>query len=228
MCQVDPVTNDGIRAVSMNNLASNQIERLFPLLLVSEISSRVVNEYTQAIAYIRLAAAGVASAEGREALLEAASKLLNFAEAHRALQRPQPAERVDVGHYLARVCAAKMAAGLQERGVQFQFSFDAIQLDSDRCWWVALIVSELVTNSMRHGLHGGSGKIAIDLVETGGHVICRVTDNGFEEPTARPCRSLEVITGIAAKLEGKVARRSEPSGRTAFLTFPKRPRSMRI
>ena len=59
--------------------------RLEPLILVQEISHRVVNEYTQAIAGIRLAAAGVASPEGRLALVAAATQLHVYAEAHRAL-----------------------------------------------------------------------------------------------------------------------------------------------
>jgi len=114
------------------------------MILVEEISHRVVNEYTQAIACIRLAAAGVASVEAREALTEAATKLRNFADAHRALQAPRSADSVDLGEYLARLCAANMAAGLQDRGVRLNLLCETVHLSSERCWRAALIVSEFV------------------------------------------------------------------------------------
>lgn len=201
----------------MNKLVSQAMERPASLVLVSEISSRVVNEYTQAIAFIRLSTARLASAEGREILVEAAEKLLRFAEAHRVLQRPQRADSIDLSQYLTRVCKARMAAGLRERGVELQLSCEAIHLDAERCWRMALIVSELINVSVRHGLHGASGKVAIDVAEDRGHVICRISDDGVADPGARTPQNLMVIRAIAAELNGDVA---VPFGATAFLTFP--------
>jgi NAD(P)H-dependent FMN reductase len=80
-------------AIETISPASAPIE---PLILVEEISHRVVNEYSQAIAIIRLAAAEVVSREAREALGSAATRLIHFAEAHRALQAPR-GSGIDVG-----------------------------------------------------------------------------------------------------------------------------------
>lgn len=195
-------------------------DRVDSLVLVSEISHRVVNEYTQAIASIRLAAARLASDEGRKILTDAAITLRNFAAAHQALQLPRQAQAVNLGDYLARLCAASIAAGLQDRGVALKLSCDAIHLSSDRCWRVALIVSELVTNSVRHGLRGQPGQINIQLVENGDLVACRVSDNGSAETSAQPARGLSVVKGLATELHGEVCWRFGPSGTTALLTFP--------
>jgi two-component sensor histidine kinase len=198
-------------------------DRVDPLVIVSEISHRVVNEYTRAIASIRLAAARLASDEGRQVLTEAAITLRNFAEAHQALQLPRASMAMDLGDYLARLCAASVAADLQDRDVALKLSCGAIQLSSERCWRVALIVSELVTNSVRHGLGGRPGEILIQLVEDGDEIACRVSDNGSAEPTAQPARGLSVVRGLAAELGGEVCWRFDPSGTTAFLTFPRLP-----
>jgi two-component sensor histidine kinase len=195
--------------------------RADPLVLVSEISHRVVNEYTEAIASIRLAAARLASAEARQILSEAAIILCNFADAHRALQLPRAASAVDLGDYLARLCAATMAAGLNQRGVRLRLSCDAIHMSSERCWRVALIVSELVTNSVRHGLQGGPGQVVIDLAEDGDLIACRVSDDGVAAPTIQPAQGLSVVKGLAAELDGDVCWRFGPSGTAAVLTFPK-------
>jgi two-component sensor histidine kinase len=203
--------------------ASSETQRVEPLILVQEISHRVVNEFTHAIASLRLAAAGSASEEARETLTKAASQLRCFADAHRALQRPRSQDAVDVGEYLARLCAASMAAGLQDRGVRLNLSCDAVYLNAERCWRTALIVSELVTNSVRHGLRGGPGQVAIELLEDGEAVVCRVSDNGVANPLTQPARGLCIVEGLALDLQGEVTWRFGASGTTALLTFPKAP-----
>jgi two-component sensor histidine kinase len=191
------------------------------MILVEEISHRVVNEYTEAIACIRLAAADVSSAEARRILTDAATKLLHFADAHRALQLPRSEPSVDVGAYLARLCAASLAAGLRDRGIWLNLSCDSVRLESERCWRVALIVSELVANSVRHGLQGGHGHVRIELEEAANAVTCRVSDNGSAEPNAQPARGLSIVRGLAEELGGEVAWRFGASGTTAVLSFPK-------
>jgi two-component sensor histidine kinase len=204
----------------LQSVTSSSADRVGPMILVEEISHRVVNEYTQAIAGIRLAAAGIASQEAREALTEAATKLRCFAEAHRALQLPRTSDDVDLGGYLSRLCAASMAAGLQERGVRLRLSCDAIHLSSERCWRVALIISELVTNSARHGLRGGPGHVVIQITEDADGIECRVSDNGCAEADAQPARGLTVVKGLAAELGGEVCWFFGLAGATALLTFP--------
>ena len=201
--------------------ATNAFNWVGPMILVEEISHRVVNEYTQAIGCLRLAAAGMASEEARAVLIGAAAQLRNFAEAHRALQRPVSDEAVDVGEHLARLCAASMAAGLQDRGVRLSLSCDAIHLSAQHCWRVALIVAELVTNSVRHGLRGGPGQVTIQLVDDEGAVACRVSDDGTSEPISHAARGLSVVKALAADLEGDVIWRFGVGGTTAVLTFPK-------
>jgi len=200
---------------------TSALNRVVPMILVEEISHRVVNEYTQAIACLGLSAAGLASVEAREALMGAATQLRNFAEAHRALQRPVSDEAVDVGEYLARLCAASMAAGLHDRGVRLSLSCDAIHLSAQHCWRVALIVAELVTNSVRHGLRGGPGQVTIHLVDNEEAVACRVSDDGTSEPISHAARGLSVVKALAADLEGDVIWRFGVGGTTAVLTFPK-------
>jgi two-component sensor histidine kinase len=206
-----------------NTIYSPRTEHPTALVLVSEISHRVVNEYTYAIASIRLAAAGLASPEARQVLAEATATLRNFADAHRALQLPCAAGAIDLGDYLTRLCAATMAAGLTERGVRLQLSCDTVHLSSERCWRVALILSELITNSVRHGLRGGPGQVTVEIEDDGATVSCRVIDDGIAQPTIQPARGVSVVSGLAADLDGQVVWRFGASGTTATLSFPKHP-----
>jgi two-component sensor histidine kinase len=193
------------------------------VVLMSEMTHRVINEYSHAIANIRLATADLASPEARQVLSEIAVTLRNFANAHRALRLPRAGGAIDLGDYVARLCAATMAAGLTERGVRLQLSCDTVHLSSERCWRVALILSELITNSVRHGLRGGPGQVTVEIEDNGDTVSCRVTDDRIAPPKIQPARSISVVAGLATDLNGQVAWRFGPCGATATLSFPKRP-----
>jgi two-component sensor histidine kinase len=76
------------------------------LALVAEISHRVLNEYTHAVATLLLAAADTANADARLALKMAARRLRACADVHRALAPPYGPGRADLGEYLKTLCAA--------------------------------------------------------------------------------------------------------------------------
>jgi two-component sensor histidine kinase len=191
-----------------------------PLILVEEISHRVVNEYTQVIAEIRLAAAETASMEARHVLASAAIRLRKFAEAHRALQAPTSADIGDLGSYLERLCATISSASLDERGVGLTLRTVTVCLPAQRCWRVALIVSELITNAVHHGLKGGQGKVVVEMEYAGLEVCCRVTDNGKAVPNHSPGRGLKIVKTLAAELGGEIQVRFSPNGACVELVFP--------
>jgi two-component sensor histidine kinase len=192
-----------------------------PLILVEEITHRVVNEYTQAIACIRLAAARAASHEARTALAGAANRLLRFAEAHRALQAPPAVGTTDLGAYLERLCAAISTASLGDSRITLTLSTISLPLRPDRCWRVALIVSELITNSVRHGLQNRPGSVVVQLDLAAGVVVCRVSDNGAAEADPPPARGRHVVEALAAELGGAVQWTFGSRGTTAELAFPR-------
>src|SRR6202041_553920 len=114
------------------------------------LNHRVANEYAAAIAWLSIATTKVADPGAKAALIDAASRLHDFAEAHRALQPPLTAELVSLVEYLRRLCAALIRTKLADRGIGLKLVEHDIDLDADQCWRVGLIVSELVTNAARH------------------------------------------------------------------------------
>lgn len=191
-----------------------------PLLLVEEISHRVINEYTQAIAGIQLVARKVASNEAQAALGAAANRLLSFAEAHRALQAPVLSGDVDLVETLSRLCATMSVARLEERGIRLTLSGASVLLAAKRCWRVGLIMSEFITNSMRHSLRGGPGNIRVEVEVNERTVTCRVIDDGCGKGTIKPGRGLDVVTGLANEIGGGVGWCFAPTYTSAKLIFP--------
>ena len=172
------------------------------LMLVEEISHRVLNEYTRAISAISLAAARSTDPGARLTLKEAADELRAYAEAHRVLQAPRMAEMLDLGSYLERICTAMSASTLSASGVRLTLIQNEVSLSADRCWRVGLIVSELITNAARHGLRWGGGDIVVEVTANADKAFCRVDDNGRSNARPTMGRGRTLIDGLAEDLGG--------------------------
>lgn len=191
-----------------------------PLLMVEEISHRVANEYAGAIAAINFEATRIADVDARAVLRRTTVKLHAFAEAHRALQAPVAAGEMCLGDYLDRVCAALSEASLRERGVRLILVEDVVMLPARRCWRVALIVAELITNAVQHGFKASGGMIVIEVRQAGGEVVCVVADDGSCTANPSLSRGCRVIERLARELSGDVRWFFGPRGVTATLAFP--------
>jgi two-component sensor histidine kinase len=193
---------------------------LQPLHLVEEISHRVANEYAEAIATLRLAAADAGDAQVGAALSNAAQRLWAHAEAHRALLAPAAGGPVDLGVYIGRVCASMTEASLAPSGVRLLVDADEIWLEPGRSWRVGLIVAELVRNAAHHGLGHGPGAIRVSIGEACGWVSCRVSDNGRLAGAPQLGRGRRLVEALAAELGGSVAWRFTSAGCHARLEIP--------
>ena len=189
-------------------------------LFVAEIEHRVTNEYASAIASISLAASRAANLEARAALRGAAQRLRDYADVHRSLQAPAVAGKVDLAAYVGQLCHALSRARLDERRVSLSLVTEDVAIESQRCWRVGLIVSELITNCVRHGFNGAGGEIAIQIAQSRGAVLCTVSDNGRATCGAALGRGGQVVDALAQELGGFVERRYGAHGTTVVLSFP--------
>jgi two-component sensor histidine kinase len=198
-----------------------QAPRIEPLLLVEEISHRVVNEFTIAILALRHEACRIVDADAQVALQRVATRLAAFADAHRALQPPEAASDLNLADYLNHLLARLSKASLHDHHIMLRLIDDDITLEPERCWRVGLIIAELVANSAKHGRGDRGGAIIVEVRQAGAELYCTVADNGG--PKTRhpiPSRGLRLIERLSAELGGDVAWSFRPTGVTAILTFP--------
>ncbi|MDB5428415.1 MAG: sensor histidine kinase [Phenylobacterium sp.] len=195
-----------------------------PLLLVGEISHRVLNEYTHAIATLSLARAGTTDVTARGALAAAEGRLRAYADVHRALRPPPGGRPCDLGTYLKGVCAALSCASLRERGVRLMLIPSEAMLAADRCWRVALIVAELVNNAVRRAFDDGGGRILIEVESLGPTILCRVTDDG-RPASSSPLKGWGrgIVESLTHALGGRIEWLFELSGTQVVLRIPSDP-----
>jgi two-component sensor histidine kinase len=210
--------------MSMDLLGADALPSLQnPWLFLTEIEHRVANEYALAVASVSLAAARTADQHAKAALAAAAQRLRDYADVHRALRAPPTDAETDLAACLRDLCRAMSRASLAERGINLTLVETSVQTDAERCWRVGLIVFELVTNAVRHGLALGGGAIRVELTHSGGNVRCLVTDDGRASPDYEPGLGTRLVDALAEELGGFVVRDFCSDGARVLLSFPEPP-----
>lgn len=109
---------------------------------------------------------------------------------------------------------------LLERDARLILTTERIMLPAGCCWRVALIIAELITNSLRHGVREGPGEIVVRAARVDDRLVCEVSDDGTRCETGRPGRGSAIVLALSAELGGEVDWRFGPDGTTARLAFP--------
>ena len=120
---------------------------------------------------------------------------------------------------------ARTHAGLSERGIQLMLIEEEVELQAERCWRVGLIVSELITNAMRHAFAhtcGPDPQIVVELSAAGGGVRVRVSDNGVavRRATSGSGSGTKIVDALAADLGGYMQRDFGDAGASVLLWIP--------
>lgn len=190
------------------------------LTLLSELSHRVKNEFACVIGIVAHTAVRSDNEEVKTALTRVSELLHRFVDVHRAMQRPEYHAFVDAAAYLEELCASIRRSRLDHAKIKLVLATSPLQLQSDQCWRLGLIVYELITNSARHAFANGSGEIRVELCRAGPFVECRVLDNGSAPTTIQPGRGLNVLRELAKTLAGKLDHQFGRAGTRSMLTFP--------
>jgi two-component sensor histidine kinase len=190
------------------------------ILYAAELLHRVNNEYTSAILLASLLASKSSSQEVKSTLGKIIGHLNDLTRVHRVLSPPVAEGSSDLGDYLCRLCEAKRVE-LEWRNMMVHLVIESrVPLDSARCWRVGLVVSELITNAMRHGSASGADRILVSLVQEAGQIVCRVTNNGRGAQTFRPGLGTHLVDALAKELGGRIERRFDEESTEITLSFP--------
>jgi len=172
--------------------------------LVEEIHHRVVNEYSEAISSLSLAALRTGDDRTRAELTKAADRLRDHAASHCALMPPPVDGTANLADHIGRICWAFSKATLEDRGVLLTLDTIDVVIPAERCWRIGLVVAELIRNAARHGLQGREGEISVQFVERAGLLTCLVGDTGRPPVDMKPGRGLRLIRSLVSDLGGSV------------------------
>jgi two-component sensor histidine kinase/DNA-binding winged helix-turn-helix (wHTH) protein len=208
------------RRVFVSKVISSERRNSEERLLVGELTHRMNNEFAAAIAVVSLAAASSPNGEVKSALAGVEARLHSYAQANRCLQIPSQDTVIDASAHLRRLCQSISRSRLDCRGIELQFVGPPLQMNSERCGRLSMIISELVTNAARHAFGDRGGKIQVELFQCGSFVRCRVVDDGTAPEMIRPGRGFAVVESLVASLDGKINQDFGPGGSASDMNFP--------
>jgi two-component sensor histidine kinase/DNA-binding response OmpR family regulator len=174
-------------------------------ILLNELNHRVKNNMQMLQTLLDLGAQRANSAEAREVLDEASSRITAMAAAQRVLYTMPDATRFNARDFMNTVCES--AKQTFPREVHIDYEADAIQLPNDAAMPLALIANELLTNAVKYGLKDcGMGTIRVRLTKENELFLFYVEDEGpgFDlRSVQRRTSGLALVQGLARQLRGK-------------------------
>jgi len=180
-------------------------------VLLKEIHHRVKNNLQVISSLFYLQAQRTEQDNVRRLLDESRGRLQSIALIHEKLYRSEQLASIDFGDYLRDLTASLTSAvGVQVPYVKVRVEAEEIFLDIDRAIPCALIVNELVSNSMKHAFPGGRhGEIRIAVTRADSELEVEVNDTGIGFPADLDLQNvttlgLQLVASLTKQLRGTV------------------------
>lgn len=198
-------------------------------ILVKETSHRVKNSLQMVSAMLRLQANTVGDDALKQHLAEASSRVSAIGRAYERLSYDADVENINLGAYLQEVCTDAIS-GLSQCKLDFEVVHE-MKLDTDRAISLALVINELVTNAVKHGLPNRSdGHVWVRLARNDENsAVISVRDDGVGLPPDFDLRrskglGMRIVAGLSEQLQAAISHRGDANGTEFVLTFPLRRR----
>ncbi|MBI2865494.1 MAG: AAA family ATPase [Chloroflexi bacterium] len=200
-------------------------------VLLKEIHHRVKNNLQIIHSMLNLQLPFIKDWQDTDLFKESQNRVHSMALIHEKLYESESLTKIDLAEYIESLTANLfLSYGVTERVVRPKTYVENVTLDVDTVIPCALIINELVSNSLKHAFPDGArragdtGEIRIDLRhDTGNRFILTISDNGVglpEDFDLQTCDSLglQLVSVLARQLKGNIQVKS--NGGTEFaITF---------
>lgn len=196
-------------------------------VLLREVNHRVKNNLQIICSLIGLQARSIKDECAAAALRESEARVRSIALVHERLSRSPDNMAIDFEDYLrALVNAVASAFGVVD-DVEVGIAACDVHLGLDAAVTCGLIVNELISNAIRHGLRPGTrGRVAISLGSPrDGWLELRVADDGVGMPPGLDFRDtatlgLRLVCRLTEQLEGTIELEPATCGTAFRVLFP--------
>ncbi len=206
----------------VSELRRREMELVSKDATIREIHHRVKNNLQTVAALLRMQSRRMQSEEGRQGLEQAMRRVATIASVHQTLSEGL-AQNVDFDELIDRQfrLSAEVATPTQRVSTERQGKFG--ELPSDFATPLALVINELVTNAVEHGLAGREGSVWL-LADRQPHsdgteiLSVAVADNGSGRSPVhrREGLGMQIVrTLVSSELDGSIEWSDRSGGGTA-------------
>jgi two-component sensor histidine kinase len=195
-------------------------------LMLREIHHRVKNNLQIVTSLLNLYARLPRSGAFREAFADLQIRINALALVHRHLYESEDLKEIDLAPFMKNLCSLLQdGSGVPARRVAVQLQVPELRMSGDRAVPLALLTTEIVTNSFKPAFPDGrTGLIDIRLdVTAGGEATLSIADDGVGPDAATPVNpaatmGATLIAAFAKQLGGQM-NVVGPPGTTTFIHF---------
>ncbi len=183
-------------------------------LLVLEVHHRVKNNLQIIASLLNLQASRIRLPEARAEFQAARDRVRALATLHRHLYADGELHMINMRSFLTELCGQLFQAIGEVEGDRISLLIEApeLRLSSDEAVPMALIVTEIVTNSVKYAFPGNrSGTIHVSLTESGTALDLEISDDGVgieargADEAQRDGIGLRLIRGFSRQLGATLA-----------------------
>jgi PAS domain S-box-containing protein len=198
--------------------------------LLREVHHRVKNNLQVITSLLRMEARRSGHPTTQSVLQDMRNRIMAMAALHESLYRTGTFASVDLGAYLRQLASQSFQAMVFRPGaVQLEIDTASVQVEMDEALPCGLLVSELISNCLKHGFPGsrtGSVRLELQPVDGGPLLRLRVSDDGAGLPADFEARrenslGLQLVSSLSAQIGGRLDI-GPPPGSSFSVTF--RPR----
>ncbi|MFH5824000.1 sensor histidine kinase [Georgenia sp. AZ-5] len=183
---------------------------------IREIHHRVKNNLQTVSALLRLQARRTDNPETKDALEEAERRVSTIALVHETLSQNID-EVVDFDEVFGRVLRLAADVASPDSSVRTEVEGTFGLVGAEAATSLAVVLTELVTNAVEHGLRGRSGMVSVHAARDGAELEVRVRDDGrgIDEGKVLSGLGTQIVrTLVTGELGGTIEWLSRPEGGT--------------
>ena len=191
-------------------------------LLLKEVHHRVKNNLQLVSSLLGIQGRRATDDATRRSLGDASVRVTAIAELHRNLYRGDRPNEVELASYLRQLCDDLSSAGLRPTE-DIDLSTEPMNLPVDTVVPLALIVSELFTNALKHAhVDGRPARIVVvqRRLPQGGAVIEVADDGPGKAADAMPGFGTSLIQALARQINAELRECSDERGTRVTIEVP--------
>ncbi|MFT4603643.1 MAG: two-component sensor histidine kinase/ligand-binding sensor domain-containing protein [Rhodothermales bacterium] len=197
-------------------------------VLLREVHHRVKNNLQMISSLLQLQSRQVDSPETKLLFDECRNRIYSFSMVHERLYRAKDIAHFDFVDYLTGLAEQLVrSAGDDAADIQLTVSVEPGEMDVDRAISCGLIITEFVTNALRHAFHSRSdGTISVEFSRREEMGVLTVQDDGCGIPdlsasVGREGLGLRLVEALVSRLRGEMEATQRPTGGTSCqVLFP--------
>ena len=193
--------------------------------LLKEVHHRVKNNLQIVLSLLYLKSTSTSSEDAKSILQESQDSIYAMAQVHEEIYRTGDFSGIDMADYLPRVIDQMIVAA--NIRITMQYRLENLRLDLGVAIPCGLIVSELVTNSIKHAF--SSRRVGTLTVETGmrnGEAFIRIADDGPGFPASPEAGrkggvGMDIVRSLVDQIGGRMIREPGPGASVLVLFKPR-------